>query len=1201
MKSTLYPILILFTPAEACAADFNWTGASPLGGGNNHMSNPANWSGPSAPPSNAGTADLIFSGIARTTPEADIDYTINTLRFTSPSGFTLGGKSITLQTDAAVSPFIRNEAAVLNRINNSLTFANSGTVFAQNGNLTFGGVFGTGQAPGNTITLNSGVNRTLTFTTSVGGFGSLSKSGAGTVRFNGLVGTLGTIAMGGGLMELSGAVAGTSGISVDAGTIRLLANNRIPTVPFTMSGTGILDLDGFADEIGALSGTGTINLGSGGLLTVNQSNNTTFKGDLNGAGGAGFTKTGNGTLTLSTSATYNGPTNVSSGAIRSGANDSFASNSPYTIAAGATLDVAGFKESIGGLAGAGTLSLGAGSLIVNQSSNSTFTGALTGSGTLTKAGSGTLELPTANPGFTGSLVVSSGRMVVNDANAFGSSGSGTTVQSGATLQFGSSISLNSNESLQISGSGSAGVGAILVDATTETLTPQIHGNVSLGAPSLINLNRSASFSSNLFLGATASPGTLALGSHKLTIDSNNLIHQLRIRHAITGSGELSTIGSTTLLIESGSPSYTGPVSIQSPRAYLNHATPFGSSMNPVTVAAGSVLYPGTIGSGITVSLLRPLHLAGEVRSDTESTLTGDKDIVISDGAILRPNSTDGTLTIAGTGTLTGTTARLDVITPGTTIVTINRPTNLGTGGIDKTGSGTLRLVSPATYSGTTSVTGGTLSCMNHDVLPAQSIMSLALAGTLLELNSTKQTIGGLSGSGNVSIGTGILTISAKSNQIHSGNLSGAGSVVIQGNSSAEQTFSTANTYTGSTTVQSNGRLNVTADGALSSSDRLTVEPGGILTNSSNFLLVGSLAGGGTITMDAPITILNAGGDQSTSTFSGTLNGTGVMGLTKTGNGMLTVTGATVPAGLNTTVTAGVLRTHSGLPSCPVNIASAGTFEASGNIASLTLSGTFRPGSNLSTGATLTIAGSLAVSPSATIQWRVEDWTGAPGSGSNVIDAQAITLSATPASPLLIRLNVPSSVTNFTESQRVFKLARSSSPISGYQQDAIQIDYFANGPGLTGTWSTRVTDNDLELVYTPPASGETYQSWIAGFELGGLDGPDDDPDNDGIPNGIEYVIGGDPENDDSNLLPTITVNGDDLVFVFRRTGRSAYLNPHVRHSPDLGNTWTNAVHGMNGVTITTDPIDTETDEVTVSIPKAGATSKFARLEVSIPVP
>ena len=78
------------------------------------------------------------------------------------------------------------------------------------------------------------------------------------------------------------------------------------------------------------------------------SNDITWAGAISGAGF--LTKQGSGTLTLTSAAnSYTGATDIAQGTLQAGAQNTFGAASVHTIAAGATLNLAGFDQSIAGL------------------------------------------------------------------------------------------------------------------------------------------------------------------------------------------------------------------------------------------------------------------------------------------------------------------------------------------------------------------------------------------------------------------------------------------------------------------------------------------------------------------------------------------------------------------------------------------------------------------------------------------------------------------------------------------------------------------------------------------------------------------------------------------------------------------------------------------------------------------------------------
>jgi autotransporter-associated beta strand protein len=167
-----------------------------------------------------------------------------------------------------------------------------------------------------------------------------------------------------------------------------------PDSAFTVNSA--LDLNGFDNAIGSLSGTGTVvNSGSSNAtLTVGQNNGSSvFSGVLEDGSAAtlALTKVGTGTLTLTGTDTYTGPTTVDAG----------------------TLEVDGSIASAETLINSGGVLTGSGSIRGNVVNNGVVspgspTGTLTISGNYTQNSSGTLRIGIAGtaPGQFGLLAVS---------------------------------------------------------------------------------------------------------------------------------------------------------------------------------------------------------------------------------------------------------------------------------------------------------------------------------------------------------------------------------------------------------------------------------------------------------------------------------------------------------------------------------------------------------------------------------------------------------------------------------------------------------------------------------------------------------------------------------------------------------------------------------------------------------------------------
>ncbi len=200
------------------------------------------------------------------------------------------------------------------------------------------------------------------------GGGALRKSGEGT-------------------LTLAGASSYTGATTIAAGTLRMGAAGVLGAgarVTLADHAGATLDLDGFDQTIGSLAGGGSaggaLRLGSATLTTGGDNGSTRFAGTVEGAGS--LVKQGSGHFTLAGAATHTGTTQVAAGTLSAGAANVLSAASAHSVAAGATLDLAGFSQTVGALANSGTVSL-AGS---TPGTTLTVRGAYTGHGGVLRLG-----------------------------------------------------------------------------------------------------------------------------------------------------------------------------------------------------------------------------------------------------------------------------------------------------------------------------------------------------------------------------------------------------------------------------------------------------------------------------------------------------------------------------------------------------------------------------------------------------------------------------------------------------------------------------------------------------------------------------------------------------------------------------------------------------------------------------------------------
>ena len=242
-------------------------------------------------------------------------------------------------------------------------------------------------------------------------------------------------------MTLSGSNTYSGTTTISAGNLLLEKINALPTnTTLSVSLGAVLNLQGYNAQVGSLAGAGDVQLGSGIFTAGGNGTTTTFSGITSGTGG--LTKTGAGTLTLSGSNSYTGATLVSAGTLALGKTDALSSLSPVTV--NSTFNLGTFSQTLGSLAGSGSVVMGGGTLRVGAANSpTTFSGVISGTGSLVKLGSGVLTL-TGSSTTTAALDLNAGTIILSGAGGSLASTSSVIVRSGSTLELNNSVTENAN-------------------------------------------------------------------------------------------------------------------------------------------------------------------------------------------------------------------------------------------------------------------------------------------------------------------------------------------------------------------------------------------------------------------------------------------------------------------------------------------------------------------------------------------------------------------------------------------------------------------------------------------------------------------------------------------------------------------------------------------------------------------------------------
>jgi autotransporter-associated beta strand protein len=609
-------------------------------------------------------------------------------------------------------------------------------------------------------------------------------------------------------------------------------------------------------------------------------------------------KTNSGTLVLTGNNTYSGGTTISAGTLQVG-----------NGATSGTLD-------------GGPVTNNA-SLVFNRS-DTLGVPSITGSGTLTKNGTGNVVLTGANS-YSGGTNVSQGALTYLTRAAQPTSGT-TTVAAGATLGLGV-------------GATPTYFGAADLDALFAGTMP----NVSNGPNSNVGIFPAAgnfTYASNIPL---TTRGLTMLGGSPLTLTGTNsytggtsvsqgfLTYLTRAAQPTSGTTTVAP-GATLGLGVGATPTYYGTADLDALFAGTMPDVNNGPNSNVgIDTTVGSFTYASNIPSttrGLTKLGPNTLTLTG---ANSYSGLT----TVLTPGVLQIGNgSTVGTL---GIGVVTGNGAlvfnRSDTLTVGNGII--------GAVNLTQAGTGTLILTGTNSYSGSTTITAGTLQVGNGGTSGWLGTGPVVDNASLVFKRSDTVTVGNLiSGTGSLTqAGTGALIVT-NNNSYSGGTTISAGTLVVGngGNTgtldggpvtdNASLVFNRSDSVTVSYIISGTGRLTQAGIGTLILTGTNTYSGG--TTISAGTLQVGN--GGTTGTLDGGPVTDNASlvfNRSDSVTVSYIISGSG--SLTQAGTGTLVLTGTNAYTGGTTTINGGTLEViGSLLGSSTVTADTGGTLTLSDN-------------------------------------------------------------------------------------------------------------------------------------------------------------------------------------------------------------------------------------------------------------------------------
>ncbi len=738
-------------------------------------------------------------------------------------------------------------------------------------------------ALGINVLANSGTPLTIGGVISDGGGGfGVTVTGPGALTLTGANTYTGTTTVNSGTLNLntSGGNALSGNLTVAGGTVVLQQSNQLADGKSVAVSAGSLNIGANSDTVAGLQVTGGTVTGTTGVLT----STSTFDvqaGSISAklGGTVGLTKTGAGTATLSASNTYTGVTTISGG----------------------TLNL----NTSGGNSVAGSVVVNGGTLVLQQSNQ-------IADGKTVAVSSGSFSLGSnsetvAGVQLTGGSITGSGGVLTSTASYDMQSGSVSAVLGGA-------VGLNKTASGTVTLTGAnTYTGLTTVTAGTLNLNttgaPAVAGNVQVSG-GVLTLQQSNQIASSKIL--TVSSGLLSIGANSNTV----AIVQLN-GGSITGTtgvltstatfnmqaGSVSAIlGGTVGLAKTG----TGTVTLSGVNTYTGTTAVTAGTLN-LNTPGGAAVAGNVVVNGGTLVLQQNNQIAS---TGTVAISSGVINLGTKTQTVAGLQLTGGSI-VSTTGVLTSTT-NLD-FQNGTVSAILG-----GTVGLNKTTTGTVTLSGANTFTGTTTVSAGTLNLNSTTgaTVPGNLVVSggtaallhdnqiantgsVAVTGGTLSMATSNNSVAGVQVAGGSITGTSGVLTSASTIDAQSGTVSAklGGSKGLTKTTTGTVTLQGANTYTGTTTVSA-GILNLNTTGGIAVNGGVVINGGWLVLQQSNEILSTQSLSMSSGTLDLGSHNQTLGGVKMT---GGSITGTGK--LTSTSN--YDLQGGTVNAVLAGTVGAAV--------------------------------------------------------------------------------------------------------------------------------------------------------------------------------------------------------------------------------------------------------------------------------------------------------
>ena len=743
------------------------------------------------------------------------------------------------------------------------------------GTLLFGGDFqGKGSVPNATDAYIGPDTQTFADAVTSGNGGKVIFWADRRMRFYGIVKGRGGQYFGdGGFVEVSGkeelyfdGSVDTTALNGKTGTLLLDPDTITISDGTGATASGAVTATIFEDTLEAISSTTNIQLLATNSISVSDLSDNLLSLQQGSGNSVTFTVT-NGTISFASSGDtistnggdiiFNATGTLTLGSLTSNGGDIFLTGDDFNLSGSAELK-----------SGAGNITIShannettAGKIVLGDSTTttcSTFCSMLISSDELAKMSGNKLIIGDSSNGdiYVNELTAantsgfSNGVELNVDAHLSGSKGAIIFEGSGSTF---TTLTANAVDGIEVNSNLTTTTGALSLDGDSDSAVDTLSGNDNIIFGSGVTLTSAGNISLSALTGEITTTGDLTLsGASNITMTG-----------AMSGTGDISLSASNGITLNNDISTTSGTLNINANSSTLTLASGVAlSSAGAMTLSAGNTTSSGNLtltSTGSTISLNNALVSAGTVTMSastgltlSNSTLTGAGNISLQGGSALslasgmNITSSAGNITLAGSS-ITANNGALTLSSNGS--ITVSNSLS-SVGALTMTANSGITLANSVTASGVVDLDADLDNNGTGDFTLSSG--SLSTSNNALTVTANDMT---LTGTSTLNSGTGSTTI----------NVSDGGSLGIGFSSGFGMNLTTteASNITGTGDINLlNGAITLASGSSLSSSGNLNLgQSGGFITGQGALTLSGakglSLASGTTLTAEAGAITLTA--------------------------------------------------------------------------------------------------------------------------------------------------------------------------------------------------------------------------------------------------------------------------------------------------------------------------------------------------------